>query len=340
MLELFPKDAARVRFGQQVEATVQSMPNETWIGRVAFIAPTVDPATRTVGVRVELLNEPKRLRPGDYASASVKLPLEPQGKVFDQNLAGKWISPMHPQIIRDEPGQCPICGMDLVPTSQYGFTDEPIPQPESIYVPRSAVLLAGGNSLVYVETEPGRFEIRPVTIGPILADKIVVLSGLEVGENVATSGNFLIDSQMQLAGKPSLIDPARAIARNQAPAGPLKFEDYAVAALEGDSGGKLEALYAAYFAVQQALAADQLPPEAAAQSLRRMATDLASTPLPEAAARQMRQIATKSEHLHHLDIAGARQEFKPISKAVVTLATQLRGDEAATAFTHFYCPMV
>ena len=29
----------------------------------------------------------------------------------------KYTCPMHPQIIRDEPGQCPICGMDLVPVS-------------------------------------------------------------------------------------------------------------------------------------------------------------------------------------------------------------------------------
>jgi Cu(I)/Ag(I) efflux system membrane fusion protein len=26
----------------------------------------------------------------------------------------KYVCPMHPQIVRDEPGSCPICGMDLV----------------------------------------------------------------------------------------------------------------------------------------------------------------------------------------------------------------------------------
>ncbi len=29
----------------------------------------------------------------------------------------KYTCPMHPQIVRDQPGQCPICGMDLVPMS-------------------------------------------------------------------------------------------------------------------------------------------------------------------------------------------------------------------------------
>ena len=341
MLKLFPEDATRIRFGQRVEAVVQSLPGETLVGRVAFIDPTVDLQTRTVGVRVELMNENGRLRPGDYAEARITLPIGPQGKVFDADLAGKWISPMHPQIIRSEPGQCPICGMDLVPTSKYGFAEEAVPQPVSLFVPRQAVLLAGGNSVVYVETKPGRFEVRPVTVGPILRDKIIILEGLKAGENVATAGNFLIDSQMQLAGKPSLIDPLRAIAKGKERKGPLVFEQIAIAPIGGEAGRKLEELYAAYFDVQKALSADQKPPASSAQALHTLAAELeGDAALPEAATKLLRNIAAKSEHLHHLDLAGARKEFKPISHAVVTLATQIRSEGAESPFTHFYCPMV
>lgn len=300
MLKLFPEDASRIRFGQRVEAVIQSLPGETSIGRVAFIDPTVDPKTRSVGVRVELLNEHGRLRPGDYAAASITLPIGPQGKVFDADLAGKWISPMHPQIVREESGQCPICGMDLVPTSKYGFTDEPLPQPKSLHVPRPAVLLAGGNSVVYVEIKPGEFEIRPVTLGPILRDKIVILEGLKAGEHVATAGNFLIDSQMQLAGKPSLIDPTRAVAKSKERKGPLVLEQVAVTPIGGDAGKNLEALYAAYFDVQKALASDKKPPTASAQALHKAALILSSdTGLPTASAKLAQEIAAKSEHLHH-----------------------------------------
>ncbi len=35
-----------------------------------------------------------------------------------------------------------------------------------------------------------------------------------------------------------------------------------------------------------------------------------------------------------------RKAFKPISHAVVTLATQIRSVQAQQPFTHFYCPMV
>jgi hypothetical protein len=70
--------------------------------------------------------------------------------------------------------------------------------------------MAGDNSVVYVETEPGRFELRRVELGPSLGEEIVILNGVKEGESVATNGNFLIDSQMQLAGNPSLIDPTKA----------------------------------------------------------------------------------------------------------------------------------
>lgn len=341
MLKLFPEDASRIRFGQRVEAVIQSLPGERLIGRVAFIDPTVDPKTRSVGVRVELLNDHGRLRPGDYAAASIALPIGLQGKVFDADLAGKWISPMHPQIVREESGQCPICGMDLVPTSKFGFTDEPLPQPESLHVPRPAVLLAGGNSVVYVEIKPGEFEIRPVTLGPILRDKIVILEGLKAGEEVATAGNFLIDSQMQLAGKPSLIDPTRAVAKSKERKGPLVLEQVAVTPIGGEAGRNLEALYAAYFDVQKALASDKKPPAGTAQALHKVALALSSdVALPAASAELAQAIAAKSEHLHHQDLTGARKDFKPISHDIVTLASQVRSEGAQTAFTHFYCPMV
>lgn len=49
--------------------------------------------------------------------------------------------------------------------------------------------------------------------------------GVKPGEQVATAGNFLIDSQMQLAGKPSLIDPTRAIIAQRERKTPLEFTD-------------------------------------------------------------------------------------------------------------------
>jgi Cu(I)/Ag(I) efflux system membrane fusion protein len=146
---------------------------------------------------------------------------------------------------------------------------------------------------------------------------------------------------MQLAGKPSLIDPTRAIAKKDARKGPLIFEKIAVTPIAGAAGEKLETLYNAYFDVQRALAADQPPPADAAQALAKTGSELSkATEIPEASQKLVSDIATNAEHLHHLDLTGARKAFKPVSHAVVTLATQLRSADAQQSFTHFYCPMV
>jgi len=342
MLELYPEDAALIRFGQRVSAVVQSLPGQQRIGRVAFVDPVVDPQTRTVGVRVELLNEDGRLRPGDLATAGIEVPIGAEGEVFDTDLAGKWISPMHPQIVTDAPGQCPICGMDLVPTSRYGFSDVPVDQPQALVVPRDAVLMAGRNSVVYVEAEPGRFEIRPVTLGPITERSAVILSGVNAGDLVATSGNFLIDSQMQLAGKPSLIDPARAIAKaNQPKAGPLQAEHIHVEPISGSAGTVLEQLYTVYFAVQAQLAADQKVTEGQAVALNSAARTLEKdAAFSSEHQEQIAAIAEASEHLHHQDLKGAREHFKTISRSITLLAFTARGADSAQPILHFYCPMV
>jgi multidrug efflux pump subunit AcrA (membrane-fusion protein) len=342
MLELYPDDAARIRFGQRVKATMQSLPDETFEGRVAFIDPTVNKQLRTVGVRVEFLNDDARLRPGDYATAKIFLPIGQQGEVYDGDLAGRWISPMHPQIIRDTPGDCPVCGMALVPTSRYGYSDVPVKQPESLNVPRSAVLMAGTHSVVYVESEPGRFEIRPVKLGPILQERIIILDGLKAGDVVATSGNFLIDSQMQLAGKPSLIDPTRAIAAQKERKGPLNFETVQTTTVAGDADRQLDQLYTAYFEIQRSLAGDRKPSEKHAAALHQLAAALAdNSDLPESARRLLVVVVDRSQHLHHMKIDAARLDaFRPISHAVVELAASIRSADPTRQFTHFFCPMV
>ncbi|MCB0639659.1 MAG: HAD-IC family P-type ATPase, partial [Lewinella sp.] len=50
--------------------------------------------------------------PGDCPVCGMDLMEEQQ---LNTASSGEWTCPMHPEVIRDEPGACPICGMDLVP---------------------------------------------------------------------------------------------------------------------------------------------------------------------------------------------------------------------------------
>jgi Cu(I)/Ag(I) efflux system membrane fusion protein len=69
-------------------------------------------------------------------------------------------------------------------------------------IPTEAVLDSGLRKIVYVEKKPGVYEMRDVKLGVSGERYVEVLSGIQKGEMVVTSGNFLIDSESQLRAGP------------------------------------------------------------------------------------------------------------------------------------------
>jgi membrane fusion protein, copper/silver efflux system len=67
-----------------------------------------------------------------------------------------------------------------------------------VVVPESAVIDTGARQVVFVETAPGRFALREVTLALRADGRAVVRSGLTAGERVAVSANFLLDSESRL----------------------------------------------------------------------------------------------------------------------------------------------
>lgn len=80
---------------------------------------------------------------------------------------------------------------------------------DKLLVPKSAVLFTGKRSLVYVK-DPNQnqptFAIREIELGNQVGGYYIVLSGLEEGEEIASSGVFQIDAAAQLEGKPSMMN--------------------------------------------------------------------------------------------------------------------------------------
>lgn len=93
-------------------------------------------------------------------------------------------------------------------------TIQSAPGDELVIVPRESVLVNGPTSIAYVETDPGRFEFRKVKIAEFVGDQVTLLEGIEPGEQVVSSGAFMLDSSFNIQGKVSLIDPNRAIPQN------------------------------------------------------------------------------------------------------------------------------
>lgn len=83
-----------------------------------------------------------------------------------------WTCSMHPQIRRDAPGDCPICGMDLIPLNQ-SSPDSALMDPNSIHLTREAAQLANVMTSVVTRQKPVK-ELR--LYGKVQADERLLQS--------------------------------------------------------------------------------------------------------------------------------------------------------------------
>lgn len=151
-LDAYESDLPWLRYGQSVVVTTEAYPGEEFEGRIAFIQPVLDDKTRTVKVRVNVPNPDGRLKPQMFVRAVVRPEVAAAGRVIDPSLVGKWISPMHPEIVKEQPGECDICGMALVQAESLGFVAPAAnEQGAPLVIPYSAALVTGRRAVVYVE---------------------------------------------------------------------------------------------------------------------------------------------------------------------------------------------
>lgn len=285
-LDAFESDLPWIRYGQDVEFTTQSIPGKTFHGTISFVSPVVNQMTRTTRVRVNVNNSNGALKPGLFVNGVVKAKVYGEGKVIDTSLRGKYIGPMHPEIVRDEPGTCPICGMDLVKAEDLGYVTDDTKASVPLIIPTSAPLLTGKRAVVYVkDPEKSVYELREVVLGPRSGEHYIVESGLDEGELVVTSGAFKIDADLQIKGRKSMMNPEgikQTGGHQHGGSSEMK---------EGDSKGEMED-----------------------HSKHSKAKDL--KPLPERLTKTVSAYLTLSEALAADDLTRAKQAFSSVKESL------------------------
>ncbi len=210
-LDAYESDLMWLRYGQEVEFTTVSYPGDVFNGTISFIDPVLNPSTRTVKIRVDVPNPDGKLKPEMFVKAMVKAKIATSGKVMDPKLAGKWICPMHPSVVKDGPDKCDICEMPLVQTETLGYVSaDPDISEKPLVIPVSAALITGTRAIVYIELpkrDKPTYEGREIVLGPRAGNYYIVRSGLKEGDRVVTRGNFKIDSALQIQAKPSMMTP-------------------------------------------------------------------------------------------------------------------------------------
>jgi Cu(I)/Ag(I) efflux system membrane fusion protein len=209
-LDAYESDMNWVRYGQEVEFETEAYPGEVFKGVISFIDPMLDAKTRTVKLRVNVENTKGKLKPEMFVRARVRAQVAEGGRVMDEAMAGKWICPMHPDVVKETAGACDICGMDLVTTESLGYVKAGVEKGAPLVIPASAALITGERAVVYVkvpDVEKPTYQGREVVLGPRAGNYYIVKSGLSEGEIVVTKGNFKIDSALQIQAKPSMMNP-------------------------------------------------------------------------------------------------------------------------------------
>ena len=150
-----------------VAAATPAYPGESFAGELSFLAPELDPMSRTLTARFELANASGRLKPGMTATVSLAI---------------------SPRKLADHSGKA----------SRYQLDGDRL-----LAVPEASVIDTGARTLVYREASPGVYEGVQVELGPRLAGPLgaayfPVFAGVKSGETVVAAGSFLIDAETRL----------------------------------------------------------------------------------------------------------------------------------------------
>ncbi|MDB6126055.1 MAG: putative efflux rane fusion protein [Pedosphaera sp.] len=76
---------SQVQVGQKIEVTVAAYPKEKFNGEVFFIAPQIDPGTRTALIKARIPNADFRLKPGMFANLDLTLRIKENAVVIPES---------------------------------------------------------------------------------------------------------------------------------------------------------------------------------------------------------------------------------------------------------------
>ena len=144
-IQLREVDATAIRPGTGADIELAGLSGRSFKGRVAYIYPTLDTASRAVRARVVVTNTNGVLKPGMYATVRLATPTR-----------------------------------------------------SALTVPNTAILRTGDRNIVFVDMGRGQLMPNDVELGRTAGDYTEVLAGLEPGQRVVTSAQFLLDSESNL----------------------------------------------------------------------------------------------------------------------------------------------
>jgi Cu(I)/Ag(I) efflux system membrane fusion protein len=199
--QVYEDELAFLKEEQPVAATTKEFPNREFKGKVEFIHPHLDAATRTLKVRFSIDNPRHELRPGAYATVRLSRPVVSLPLMRDERRQ-QWAEQTTAELTMQALASAGVPKMGGGLSSLLtAATDEAIAGGDLVLaVPETAVIDTGSRQFVYRESEPDTFDQLEVQLGPRCGGYYPVMRGLRPGDRVATTGSLLIDAETRLSG--------------------------------------------------------------------------------------------------------------------------------------------
>lgn len=74
MIDIYEPDITRIKIGLPVKISIPALPGKTWVGRISWISPIMNPQTRTLSVRCVLNNPANQLKPDLPVMVQIQIP--------------------------------------------------------------------------------------------------------------------------------------------------------------------------------------------------------------------------------------------------------------------------
>ncbi len=319
-MKAYESDLAGIRPELPIHFSVDALPGETFEGVVAFVAPMLDTASRTVDVRVEADNSEGRLKPGMFARASLRIPVAAPEE--------------------DAPLLIPATAPLLTGTRAVAYVE--IPDQERPTFEGRQILLGPRAGDYYVVKEGLYDGERVVVNGAFRIDSALQIRARpsmmqpDIPVEADQERASIHEHDHTDAACCDMHGPTEEDADNGAPP---TLDAAAVAALQ-------EALDA-YIATQQALADDDLNGGLAGytaliealETSGALTADDETTLFPESFIAPLTTMTEAARETHATeDIEEARRYFQPVSDAFITLLDAHPG-WAQDEVVQVYCPM-
>lgn len=203
-------------------------------------------------------------------------------------------------------------------------------------IPASAPLLTGTRAVVYVAVDRanGIYEGRVVELGGRAGDYYIVKSGLAEGDLVVVNGAFKLDSDLQIRGKPSMMNPGVETAKEDVAAHDDSHvhSDDAGEPIPKAFSASIQRLLDSYLEVQGALAGDD---EAGARDrLKGVASAIEGVEMKYA--KPLMDVVKRMNDSQSID--EFRTLFADLSVAVIDSVKRFGGPLEKTIY-RFHCPM-